>query len=202
VILLVSGATVTVRRHSSVGELIEPRGGHDPDCLKLIPGAWAMDNGGYSGFEAERFVAMLEKFHGRRGCRFVASPDVVADAHATLTRWPFWSAVIRGVGFPPALVLQDGMTAADVPWREVAAVFVGGSTEWKLGPVASNLVAIAKGRGLWVHYGRVNSAKRIWWIARNGADSFDGSRNSWFPDIKIPHSIASIDATTQQGVLL
>jgi hypothetical protein len=163
---------------------------------------WAMDNGAYSKFDADLFIAMLEQFYRRPGCRFVCAPDVVADAHATLSRWPFWQAVIRGVGFPPALVIQDGMTPGDIPWGEVCAIFVGGSTEWKLGPLASAIVAYAKGRGLWVHYGRVNSTKRIWWIARNGADSFDGSQNSWFPDIKIPRSLATVEATDQQETLL
>lgn len=201
-LLLVSGATVTVKRWQQVGELIVPAARSLPDSLRLAPGMWAMDNGAYSGFDVEAFVRMLETFHGRKGCRFVSCPDVVADAHATLTRWPFWSRLIRGVGFVPALVLQDGMTPADVPWQEIGAVFVGGSTEWKLGEQARTLCAYAKSRGLWVHVGRVNSRQRIAVAYRMGADSFDGGQYSMFPDRRIPEGVADVAATLAQGELL
>src|SRR5689334_11333031 len=79
-ILFVSGATKTAKRFP-VGELIVPGANSLPDTLKLEPGKWAMDNGAFSGFDAASFVRMLERFHGRHGCRFVAAPDVVADAH-------------------------------------------------------------------------------------------------------------------------
>src|SRR5262245_30360597 len=119
-ILFVSGATTTTRRYRdkvNLGELIVPGARNHPDTLMLEHGRWAMDNGAYSedGFDAGLFVTMLEAFHGRRGCRFVSAPDRVADAHQTLRQWPFWSAVIRGVGFVPALVAQDGMTPDDIP---------------------------------------------------------------------------------------
>ena len=198
-ILFVSGATVTVKRFPQVGELIVPSAGNNPDALRLEWGKWAMDNGAFSTFDPGLFMAMLQAYHGRKGCRFVSAPDVVADAYATLQRWPFWSAVIRGAGFVPALVLQDGMLAAEVPWREVGAVFVGGSTEWKLGTQARTLMAYAKSRGLWVHVGRVNTQQRIWEAVEAGADSCDGTGFTWFPDKRIPKGVAWIDqALTQQ----
>ena len=126
----------------------------------------------------------------------------MADAHQTLKQWPFWAQVIRGVGFVPALVLQDGMQVGDVPWREVGAVFVGGSTEWKLGPAAQHLVAYANARGVWAHMGRVNTQKRIWEAARFGCDSFDGSGFSRWPDLRIPKGLAWTDETTRQTRLL
>src|SRR5262245_25210876 len=132
-LLLVSGATATVRKWRNVGELIVPGAGNEPDSLKLVPGQWAMDNGAYSAeveFEAEPFMRMLKRFMGRKGCRWVSCPDVVGDAWATLNNWPFWSRVIRGVGFVPALVLQNGMLASEVPWPEVGAIFVGGTDDW------------------------------------------------------------------------
>src|SRR5262245_31073333 len=202
VILFVSGTTATSRRYRRVGELIVPGAGNAPDTLRLAPGRWAMDNGAFGGFDGAAFVRMLERFYGRRGCRFVAAPDVVADAHQTLQQWPFWSRLIRGIGFPPALVGQDGMTVRDVPWPEIAAFFVGGSTEWKLGPQAEGLIAVAKARGLWVHMGRVNSQERIWEAARKGCDSFDGSSYSRWGDRRIPEGLATVDATQGQGRLL
>jgi hypothetical protein len=200
-ILFVSGATRTAKRYP-VGELIVPGARSRPDSLRLAPGLWAGDNGGYSGFDAEAFVGMLERFYGRPGCRFITAPDAVADAHETLRQWPFWSRVIRGVGFVPALVGQDGMTTADVPWREIGALFIGGSTEWKLGPQAEALIAVAKARGLWVHMGRVNSTKRIWEAARKGCDSFDGGQYSQWPDRRMPEGVADAAAATLQGRLV
>jgi hypothetical protein len=187
-LLLVSGATATKKRHR-VGELIVPGAGNAPDALHLQPGRWAMDNGAFSDFDAGAFVAMLEAFYGRTGCRFVSAPDRVGDAHQTAVQWPFWSKVIRGVGFPPALVAQDGLTVGDVPWSEIGALFIGGFTEWKLGPQAQTLISYAKTRGLWVHMGRVNTRRRIWDAARMGCDSFDGSGYSKWPDINIPKGL-------------
>lgn len=199
--LLVSGATATVKKWPTVGELIVPGAGNAPDALRLTPGRWAMDNGAYSGFEADAFMRMLERFHGMGGCRFVACPDAVGDAYTTLEQWPFWSRVIRGVGFVPALVLQDGMLAAEIPWREVGAVFVGGTTEWKFSPQARDLCGYAKARGLWVHVGRVNSRKRIYEAARMGADSFDGGQYSMFPDRRIPEGVTDAHAASAQQTL-
>lgn len=199
--LFVSGATATVKKWRRVGELILPGAGNAPDSLKLVPGQWAMDNGAYSGFDAAAFVAMLERFYGRMGCRFVSAPDVVADAHQTLLQWPFWSRVIRGIGFVPALVAQDGLTVPDVPWRELGALFIGGSTEWKLGPQAQTLMAYAKSRGLWVHVGRVNSRERIWHFARF-ADSFDGGQYSKWAERRIPEGVADVEAAMAQARLV
>jgi len=183
-ILFVSGATESIKRYTrnQVGVLVVPAARNRPETLQLQPGKWAMDNGAYSGFEAAAFVQMLEDFHGAPGCRFVAAPDVVADAHATLARWPFWSRVIRGVGFGPALVAQDGMTPADIPWSEVTAVFIGGSTEWKWGPIARGIIGCAKARGVWVHMGRASTRKALFEAARLGVDSFDGSAFSRWRD--------------------
>jgi len=199
--LLVSGATVTLERYREVGELIVPTAGNAPEALRLDPGRWAMDNGAYSGFDAAAFMRMLERFNGRKGCRFVAAPDVVGDAWATLQQWPFWARVIRGVGFVPALVAQDGLTVADVPWREIGTLFLGGTTEWKLGAVARELTAYAKSRGLWVHMGRANSQRRFYYAANIGIDSLDGSQFSQWSDIHIPRGLAWINDTTQQARL-
>jgi hypothetical protein len=204
-LLFVSGATATAARYDALGELIVPGAGSLPDSLRLVPGKWGMDNGAYSGFDVTAFMGMLQRFHGRKGCRFVAAPDVPFDCHATLARWPFWSAIIRGAGFVPALVAQDGLLVGDVPWRELGALFIGGSTEWKLGPQALELMAYAKARGLWLHVGRVNTQKRIGLMAERGADSFDGSGFSQWSAIRIPKGLTWIEqaaAQQQQGRLL
>lgn len=200
-LLLVSGATATVKKWRQVGELIVPGAGNGPDSLHLQPGMWAMDNRAYSGFEADLFMRMLQRFHGRKGCRWVACPDVVGDAAETLERWTFWSQVIRGVGFVPALVLQDGMLTSEVPWRELGGVFVGGTDAWKFSPQAHDLCAYAKARGLTVHVGRVNSRKRIFEAVRMGADSFDGGQYSMFADRRIPEGVEAAASAVQRAEL-
>lgn len=199
-LMLVSGATVTVRKWRNVGELIVPAAWSMPDSLKLVPGKWAMDNGAYSGFDAEAFMTMLKRFMGRPGCRWVACPDVVGDAKETLDRWPFWSRVIRGVGFVPALVLQNGMLAKAIPWEDIGAVFVGGTDDWKFSPQAQELVAYARARGLDAHCGRVNSRKRIGEAHRMGALTFDGGQYSMFPDRRIPEGVADAEMVVSQQV--
>src|SRR4029077_6039343 len=126
----------------------------------------------------------------------------VGDAYATLEQWPFWSRVIRGVGFVPALVLQDGMVVSDVAWKQIGAVFVGGTTEWKFSPQARELCAYGKARGLWLHVGRVNSGKRTPEAPRMGADSFDSGQYLMFPDRRIPEGVADVAFAQAQPRLL
>lgn len=199
-IVLVSGATATKRRYPATGTLILPSAGNDPKSLVLTPERWAMDNGAYRGFDAEKFMEMLREFRGRRGCLFVAAPDHVADGHLTLRDWPFWADIIRAVGFVPALVLQDGMLANEIPWPTVGAVFVGGTTAWKLGPQSAALVGVARARGLWAHMGRVNSFERISHAAKIGCLSFDGGQYSMFPDRRIPEGLRDAERATAKGM--
>lgn len=84
-------------------------------------------------------------------------------------------AKIRALGFPVALVLQDGQQDVPIPWDEIDAVFVGGTDQFKLGRVAARLCQEAKARGKWVHVGRVNSLKRLRYSVSIGADSVDGT---------------------------
>lgn len=162
-----------------------------------IPGrdVWAADNGAYSGFDADAFLTMLERLNPT-GCRFVAAPDVVGDHDATLSLWWRWASLILSYGFPPAFVAQDG--ARRLP-RGVAALFVGGTTEWKLSNHARRLVEDAKDRGLWTHMGRVNSHRRLRLARSWGVDSVDGSALSWFTDTKLPDYLAASEY--EQGAL-
>ncbi len=106
----------------------------------------------------------------------------------------------RAIGCRWRSWLQDGQTFATVPWRRCAAVFVGGTTAWKLGPEARNLVAYAKALGKWVHMGRVNTRRRIRLGVRWGVDSIDGKTFSQFGDL--PKGIPWIDQAKRQGDLL
>jgi len=187
-LLLVNGATVTVKRHLTsphIGQLLNPR-----KMNTIIPDImWAADNDAFNGFNEDIFVKMLAKISGVPNCLFVAAPDVIGNAKETLEQFYRWHGIIRFHKLPVALVGQDGMEELEMPWSKINAFFIGGSTEWKLGEAAFNLATESKRRGLWVHMGRVNSLKRIRYAHKMGCDSVDGSGYSRFPDQKIPSAL-------------
>jgi hypothetical protein len=80
-------------------------------------------------------------------------------------------------------------------------LFIGGDTEWKLGPVASDLAAQAKRRGKWVHMGRVNSEKRLRYADAIGCDSADGTYLTFGPDVNLPKTLAWLRGIHTQTVL-
>lgn len=179
-ILLVSGATRDVRwlDPTRVGVLFSPT---NRNSASLTPGrVWAIDNGAFAGFDAGPFVDLLARLRTVPGCRFVVAPDVVEDAGATMRLFEVWEPMIRSLGYPVALAAQDGLTVPDVPWRRIDALFIGGSTEWKLSREVDSLLAFAAARGLWRHVGRVNTRRRMrhfWGLC----DSADGSGFSRWP---------------------
>ena len=148
---------------------------------------WAADNGCYSNPKAytdERYLAWLDR-QPRADCLFASAPDVVGDAQATLKRAAPMLLRIKAIGFPVALVAQDGLTVEDVPWEGIDALFIGGSTEWKLGPEVPPLVDEAKRRGKWVHMGRVNSWRRLEYARAIGCDSVDGTILRFNPAVDV-----------------
>jgi hypothetical protein len=185
VLLLVSGAT-KYPRSEKVGHLIVPRQWNRLASLDLQHGRWAMDNGAFSGFDEGAFIRMLERFADVPGCLFVTAPDFVGDAASTLERWLFWSRLLLGIGHRPAFVAQNGLTADRVPWDELGALFIGGDDAFKDGDVARSLCGIAKAKGKWVHWGRVNGKRRYELAIKAGADSIDGTGFSMYPDTNIP----------------
>lgn len=194
-LILISGATATMRRMPDrrLGVLLVPMAGNSLASV-LVPGReWAIDNGAFSEFNPEAFVALIAEAQGWPRCRFVAVPDVVGDATATAARFAFWAPVVRRFGFPVALVAQDGLTVPDVPWDGIDALFIGGHTDWKLGRTARTLVAYARARGKWVHMGRVNSRRRLRYAAHIGVQSVDGTGWSMFPDTRIPMALRWLD---------
>jgi hypothetical protein len=174
---------------SYVGRLVSPRSGH----LIRAGEFWAGDNDAYKAWDEQRFVRMLNRLDGQPGCLFVACPDVVADAMATLDRFWDWRPEIAGRGFPVALVLQDGVTPASVPWDAIDAVFVGGTTRWKLGAVAAAVASEAKARGKHLHVGRVNTRRRLRIAYDMGADTVDGTGWSMFPDKYLRRDIPFVE---------
>lgn len=167
-----------------MGLLRTPGNGYALDAVKV----WALDNGCYTGAYPgdDDYLALLARLEDHRDrCLFVAAPDVVSDAEATLGLFPVMARRIRDAGWPVALVGQEGMESMDVPWDLVDWVFVGGSTEWKMGPAAT-FVAQAQQRGKQVHVGRVNSAKRFRHFAKLGCDTVDGTFIAFGPAKNAP----------------
>lgn len=165
------------------------------DCIvtpkqgnRIPEGAWfCADNGafgkGYPGDDGWwRWLSTLPADR----CRFAVAPDVVGDAEATMKSSLPWLPKIRSLGIPAAFVAQDGAETVGVPWDEFDVLFIGGSTEWKLGEHARALVSEAKSRGKDVHMGRVNSAKRMRYANSIGCDSADGTFIVFGPDVNLP----------------
>jgi hypothetical protein len=167
-----------------IGRQLQPRHCGGIEATILAGFAWSADNGCFHGFDEAACLSMWARLAGWPGCLFVVVPDVVADHAATVRMWERWRIVVREqtAGQPVAFVAQNGADADNVPWDELDALFIGGDTEWKLGPEASQLAHAAKERGKWVHMGRVNSARRISRALGTLCDSFDGTKWArWFP---------------------
>lgn len=183
----------------TIGLLNTPRSRYLLDGVAV----WAADNGAFTGQYPgdDDFMAWLEGLSEHRNrCLFVAAPDVVGDSAATLALLPGMAARISAAGWPVALVGQDGMEHADVPWHLVEWLFVGGSTEWKLGAGASTLIRQAQAAGKRVHVGRVNSGKRFRLFAGLDCDTADGTFLAFGCDMNAP-TVRDWSTAPVQGVI-
>lgn len=154
---------------------------------------WAADNGcygkGYPGDSA--WFSWLERnVSDAPSCLFAVAPDVVADARATWARSEPWLSRIRSLGYPAAIVAQDGLEEMPIDWPRFDVLFVGGSTSWKLGADARRIVSQAKEAGKRVHMGRVNSQRRFRYALALGCDSVDGTYLTYGPDRLLPDVLA------------
>ena len=131
------------------------------------------DTRAFVDFQPDMYRQMLERME-ESGAEFLwcCVPDVVGDAETTMKWFHEWRHEIR---FPLAFVLQDGQTVERVPWDEIVAVFIGGTTAWKFSDEVRELVAEGKRRGKWIHMGRVNTYRRAVYAKSIGCDSVDGS---------------------------
>lgn len=137
-------------------------------------GMFAIDNGSYSRFRLDAFVSLLEREKKSvELCRFVAVPDVVGSARRTLEVFDRWLAKLHG--WPLALVAQDGQHDLPIPWESISAVFIGGTTEFKLSKHAVEIIKAAQALEKWVHVGRVNTPSRFAYFEDLGCDSIDGT---------------------------
>lgn len=79
------------------------------------------------------------------------------------------------------------------------AVFIGGSTPWKLSPAAANLAAYAREHGKSVHMGQVNSLRRLRYAASIGAGSADGTYLAFGPDRNLPTLLGWLRTLPQES---
>lgn len=189
-----------VGKRDDLGVMLTPQMGNAVDTAA---GPWAADNGCFTRperFDLEKYLVWLDAREPRT-CLFATAPDVVGDAALTFHKSLPVLPMIRELGYPAALVAQDGLEALSVPWEVFDVLFIGGSTEWKLGDAARDLTAEAKARGKWVHMGRVNSLLRLRLAESWGVDSTDGTFLAFAPDQNTPRLLGWLDELQMQPML-
>ena len=179
------------------GAIITPAQGNR---LRVTDGILTIiDNGCFSQPDAFTLAKYRKLVADHPNALFVTVPDVVGDWAATLRRWDEFPKDDWPV--PLAIVLQDGATVATVPWDAIGAVFVGGTTEWKLGPEVRSIVAEANHRRVWAHMGRVNSLRRLRYATWIGCDSVDGTHLVFKPDAHLRELTSWLDEVNTQRLL-
>jgi hypothetical protein len=140
-------------------------------------GQFAIDNGAFSGFDRVKFAKCLNRnLKHNEQCLFVAVMDIVGSARRTLELFHARYEIMPELtGWPLAFVAQDGAEDIDIPWAEIAAVFIGGKDPWKDSHAAMDIVKTAKIMEKHTHVGRVNTVSRFRRFDEIGADTCDGS---------------------------
>ena len=162
---------------------------------------WAADNDCFSGFKEDQYVKMLKGIRKNIDAGlcstpvFVTMPDVVGDYQKTIALFGVWHRVLARYNLPRGFVLQDGAEKEinPIPWNFIEALFVGGSTGFKLSEFVADCVKRAKYHGKWVHMGRVNSFRRLKHARVIGCDSVDGSSYAKFREARLIPAIRQLD---------
>jgi hypothetical protein len=179
-----------------LGRLVQPRHFNNLHTTEQNGRVWAADNDCFQGLDANAYHKMLTRIPTTG--KFVNAPDVVGDHKATLKRWRRWSHLIHQLGHKPGFVLQDGCDSIRQVPDDALAVFIGGTTDYKLG-MGSDVAREAKARGLWVHMGRVNSLRRLAWAESIGCDSVDGTKWVRWRDQSLPKALNFLENSSQQN---
>jgi len=197
-----------------IGLLVQPDSGHSLDAARSYP-FFAVDNGvfGKKGFRAEAFEKLINGLTAADADKllFVVAPDVIGDAAGTLEQFKEWGPKIRERGLPVALAAQDGLEDIphEIPWDNFDAMFIGGSTAWKIGQFADPVTRLrwemmineAHHRGIPIHVGRVNSNLRLTGHAIDmGASTVDGTMLAHAPDQNLGHLESWLDQINQNGL--
>lgn len=159
---------------------------------------WAADNACFNNkWEHHKWFTWLESKQNPDTALFATIPDVVANHHETLKRWEQHWKSVADMGYKTAFVIQDGATLDTIPIEQMDALFIGGTTEYKLSTEAQHIVEYCKTKGKWIHMGRVNSRRRIELAHNWGCDSVDGTYLAFSPDANTPRLIRMVQAGTQ-----
>jgi hypothetical protein len=205
----VNGLLQAAAADPNLGVIMTPRQGNRllpdvPFCIdnNCGPGSDGQAGSGYPGDRAYlEFLSHLSA-QSRRRCVFATAPDVLGDPVATIERSARFVYRVRAwFGLPVALVAQDGLEYLDIPWNWFDVLFIGGSTEWKLGAGARELVREAKANGKLVHMGRVNSLRRLRYATAIGCDSADGTFLVFAPTANLSRLQGWLRDVNQQGTL-
>lgn len=170
----------------------------DGACVELVDGQPVSRE----SFSWTKYRDWLEAMKtSQPSCLFAVVPDRVGDHEATLARFHLHHEEIRELGYPVAFVAQDGATAHTIPWDDIDALFVGGSTEFKLSEAAYYLAGLARRKGKWAHMGRVNTFQRLRRATAAGYDSVDGTCLAFGPDKNLPKLLRWLDYLSQNTPL-
>jgi hypothetical protein len=156
---------------------------------KRPPGViWCADNGAFSDnwVEEKWWKFLHSNKNDLKRCMFATAPDIVGDAAGTLEKSKPWLKPIRELGYPVAYVAQDGVEDTRIPWSQIDVVFLGGTNDFKLGPVAVDVTKRALAKGKHVHMGRVNSFRRLKYAYDIGCRSADGTYVTFGPSQNVP----------------
>lgn len=181
--------------------------------------SWAADNGCFAQgarFDAGDWLEWLASMRRyRETCLFAVAPDVLGEWRATWERSSPYFATIRQLGFHPALVAQNGMPLRMLDLGGYDCLFIGGTDPWRfeaevepslfgdgerisvnfdrLSDSVTRLIEKARRRGLWVHFGRVNSESRLRLVHRACCDSTDGTYTKHGPEQNLPRVYEWLD---------
>ena len=165
------------------GVLSTPQTGYNMQTVSEAGHRWALDNGCFNQYEPKKILRELVKWQGLSGCLFAVLPDVVGNHAETYQLSMAWMGIYHALGYPPAFVLQNGCTVRDVPYNDIAAVFIGGDNAFKKSPELAEIILEANRRGLWVHAGRVGGLSRFrkYRDSELKINSFDSTGFSIYP---------------------
>ena len=175
---------------NGIGLMLNPGNSYHLRCDRYV--CWAADNGCFNDkWEEMPWLDWLAKLP-TKGCLFAVAPDVYPDALGSLERGLQYADLIRSMGFPVAVVAQDGAESLSYPWEEFDCMFIGGARtpnpkdEWKVSEAAESVCKRARNHGKWVHMGRVNSLDRLMRARAMGVQSVDGTFIKFGPNINAP----------------
>jgi len=194
--------TLAAMAEGRLGRIVAYRGGTGP-----TPGvSWGMDNGCFSERWAPgpwwAYAEAMADPGLLPDCGFAVAPDVWGDAAATLARSIPWLPRLRDLGYPAALVAQDGLTVAETPWDDFDVLFLGGSDGFRTTGTARSLTDAALERGKPVHMGRVNSLRRLRAAALWGCSSADGTFLAYAPRENLPQLLGWLRDVNGQPTLI